>query len=88
MTTVTEMQQTLDEKIALILAKHDPMDIAVDHEDYIAYSLEASDIETQWYDYNDKIELIEDVFIFWFNEMIDDDAVVNQIIEDIRPLFA
>ena len=46
MTTVTEMQQTLDEKIALILAKHDPMDIAVDHEDYIAYSLEASDIET------------------------------------------
>ena len=35
MTTVTEMQQTLDEKIALILAKHDPMDIAVDHEDYI-----------------------------------------------------
>lgn len=88
MTTVTEMQQTLDEKIALILAKHDPMDIAVDHEDYIAYSLEASDIETQWYDYNDKIELIEDVFIFWFNEMIDDDAVVNQIIEDIKPLFA
>ena len=32
MTTVTEMQQTLDEKIALILAKHDPMDIAVDHD--------------------------------------------------------
>ena len=89
MTTVTEMEQTRDEKIALILAKHDPMDIAVDHEDYIAYSLEASDIETQWYDYNDKIELIEDVFIFWFNEMIDDDdAVVNQIIEDIKPLFA
>ena len=86
MTTVTEMQQTLDEKIALILAKHDPMDIAVDHEDYIAYSLEASDIETQWYDYNDKIELIEDVFIFWFNEMMDG-AVVNQIIEDIKPLF-
>jgi len=85
---VIEMEQTLDEKIALILAKYDPMDIAVDHEDYIAYSLEASDIETQWYDYNDKIELIEDVFIFWFNEMIDDDAVVNQIIEDIRPLFA
>lgn len=87
MTTVTEMQQTLDEKIALILAKHDPMDIAVDHEDYIAYSLEASDIETQWYDYNDKIELIEDVFIFWFDEMMDDD-VTNQIIEDIKPLFA
>ena len=87
MTTVTEMQQTLDEKIALILAKHDPMDIAVDHEDYIAYSLEASDIETQWYDYNDKIELIEDVFIFWFNEMMDG-AVTNQIIEDIKPLFA
>ena len=87
MTTATEMQQTLDEKIALILAKHDPMDIAVDHEDYIAYSLEASDIETQWYDYNDKIELIEDVFIFWFNEMIDS-AVTNQIIEDIKPLFA
>ena len=84
---VTEMQQTLDEKIALILAKHDPMDIAVDHEDYIAYSLEASDIETQWHDYNDKIELIEDVFIFWFNEMIDS-AVTNQIIEDIEPLFA
>ena len=41
MTMVTEMQQTLDEKIALILAKHDPMDIAVDHEDYIVYSLEA-----------------------------------------------
>ena len=75
-------------KIALILAKHDPMDIAVDHEDYIVYSLEASDIETQWHDYNDKIELIEDVFIFWFNEMMDDDAVVNQIIEDIKPLFA
>lgn len=88
MTTVTEMQQTLDEKIALILAKHDPMDIAVDRDDYMQYSLEASDIETQWYDYNDKIELIEDVFIFWFNEMIDDDAVVNQIIEDIKPLFA
>lgn len=87
MTTVTEMQQTLDEKIALILAKHDPMDIAVDHEDYIAYSLEASDIETQWYDYNDKIELIEDVFIFWFNEMMDG-AITNQIIEDIKPLFA
>ena len=87
MTTVTEMQQTLDEKIALILAKHDPMDIAVDHEDYIAYSLEASDIETQWYDYNDKIELIEDVFIFWFDEMMDDD-VANQIVEDIKPLFA
>ena len=81
------MQQTLDEKIALILAKHDPMDIAVDHEDYIAYSLEASDIETQWYDYNDKIELIEDVFIFWFDEMMDDD-VTNQIVEDIKPLFA
>ena len=87
MTTVTEMQQTLDEKIALILAKHDPMDIAVDHEDYIAYSLEASDIETQWYDYSDKIELIEDVFIFWFNETIDSTAT-NQIIEDIKPLFA
>ena len=87
MTMVTEMQQTLDEKIALILAKHDPMDIAVDHEDYIAYSLEASDIETQWYDYSDKIELIKDVFIFWFNEMIDS-AVTNQIIEDIKPLFA
>ena len=87
MTTVTEMQQTLDEKIALILAKHDPMDIAVDHEDYIAYSLEASDIETQWYDYNDKIGLIEDVFIFWFDEMMDDD-VANQIVEDIKPLFA
>ena len=87
MTMVTEMQQTLDEKIALILAKHDPMDIAVDHEDYIAYSLEASDIETQWYDYNDKIELIEDVFIFWFNEMMDG-AITNQIIEDIKPLFA
>ena len=87
MTTVTEMQQTLDEKIALILAKHDPMDIAVDHDDHIAYSLEASDIETQWYDYNDKIELIEDVFIFWFNEMMDG-AVTNQIIEDIKPLFA
>ena len=87
MTTVTEMQQTLDEKIALILAKHDPMDIAVDHEDYIAYSLEASDIETQWHDYNDKIELIEDVFIFWFNEMMDG-AITNQIIEDIKPLFA
>lgn len=81
------MEQTLDEKIALILAKHDPMDIAVDDEDHIAYSLEASDIETQWHDYNDKIELIEDVFIFWFNEMIDSD-VVNQIIEDIKPLFA
>ena len=87
MTTVTEMQQTLDEKIALILAKHDPMDIAVDHEDYIAYSLEASDIETQWYDYSDKIGLIEDVFIFWFDEMMDDD-VANQIVEDIKPLFA
>lgn len=84
--TVTEMQQTRDEKIALILAKYDPMDIAGDN--YIEYSLEASDIEIQWYDYNDKIELIEDVFIFWFNEMIDDDAVVNQIIEDIKPLFA
>ena len=69
MTTVTEMQQTLDEKIALILAKHDPMDIAVDHEDYIAYSLEASDIETQWHDYNDKIEYVS---IFWFDEMMDD----------------
>ena len=80
------MQQTLDEKIALILAKHDPMDIAVDHEDYIAYSLEASDIETQWYDYNDKIELIEGMFIFWFNEMIDS-AVANQIVEDIKQLF-
>ncbi len=67
MTTVTEMQQTLDEKIALILAKHDPMDIAVDHEDYIAYSLEASDIETQWHDYNNKIGLIEDVFIYEAN---------------------
>ena len=87
MTTVTEMQQTLDEKIALILAKHDPMDIAVDHHDHIAYSLEASDIETQWYDYNDKIGLIEDVFIFWFDEMMDDD-VANQIVEDIKPLFA
>ena len=87
MTTVTEMQQTLDEKIALILAKHDPMDIAVDHEDYFAYSLEASDIETQWYDYSDKIGLIEDVFIFWFDEMMDDD-VANQIVEDIKPLFA
>lgn len=82
------MQQTRDEKIALILAKYDPMDIAFDHEDHITYGLEASDIETQWYDYNDKIELIEEVFIFWFNKMIDDDAVVNQIIEDIRPLFA
>ena len=71
MTTVTEMQQTLDEKIALILAKHAPMDIAVDHEDYIVYSLEASDIETQWYDYNDKIEY---VFIFRFDEMMDDDV--------------
>lgn len=71
MTTVTEMQQTLDEKIALILAKHDPMDIAVDHEDYIVYSLEASDIETQWHDYNDKIEY---VFIFRFDEMMDDDV--------------
>ena len=69
MTTVTEMQQTLDEKIALILAKHDPMDIAVDHEDYIAYSLEASDIETQWHDYNDKIEYVS---TFWFDEMMDD----------------
>ena len=87
MTTVTEMQQTLDEKIALILAKHDPMDIAVDHEDYNAYSPEASDIETQWHDYNDKIGLIEDVFIFWFDEMMDDD-VANQIVEDIKPLFA
>ena len=87
MTTVTEMQQTLDEKIAMILAKHDPMDIAVDHEDYIAYSLEASDIETQWYDYSDKIGLIEDVFIFWFDEMMDD-GVANQIVEDIKPLFA
>ena len=86
-TTVTEMQQARDEKIALILAKYDPMDIAVDRDDYIAYSLEASDIETQWYDYNDKIELIEDVFIFWFNEMIDSTAT-NQIIEDIKPLFA
>ena len=55
MTTVTEMQQTLDEKIALILAKHDPMDIAVDHEDHFAYSLEASDIETQWHDYSELI---------------------------------
>ena len=82
------MEQTRDKKIALILAKYDPMDIAFDHEDHIAYSLEASDIETQWYDYNDKIELIEGMFIFWFNEMIDDDAVVNQIIEDIKPLFA
>ena len=81
------MEQTRDEKIALILAKHDPMDIAFDHEDDIAYSLEASDIETQWYDYNDKIELIEDVFIFWFDEMMDDD-VANQIVEDIKPLFA
>ena len=87
MTTVTEMQQTLDEKIALILAKHDPMDIAVDHEDYIAYSLEASDIETQWHDNNNKIGLIEDVFIFWFDEMMDD-GVANQIVEDIKPLFA
>ena len=87
MTKVIEMQQTLDEKIALILAKHDPMDIAVDHEDYIAYSLEASDIETQWHDYNNKIGLIEDVFIFWFDEMMDDD-VANQIVEDIKPLFA
>ena len=86
-TTVTEMQQARDEKIALILAKYDPMSIAVDREDHIAYSLEASDIETQWYDYNDKIELIEDVFIFWFNEMIDSTAT-NQIIEDIKPLFA
>ena len=81
------MEQTRDEKIALILAKHDPIDIALDHEDDIAYRPEASDIETQWYDYNDKIELIEDVFIFWFNEMIDS-AVTNQIIEDIKPLFA
>ena len=81
------MEQTRDEKIALILAKHDPMDIAFDHEDDIAYSLEASDIETQWYDYNDKIGLIEDVFIFWFDEMMDDD-VANQIVEDIKPLFA
>jgi hypothetical protein len=80
------MQQTLDEKIALILAKHDPIDIAVDHEDRIAYDPEARDIETQWYDYDDKIELIEDVFIFWFNEVIDS-AVTNQIIEDIKPLF-
>lgn len=80
------MQQTLNEKIALILAKHDPMDIADDYEDYIAYSLEANAIETQWLDYNDKIELIEDVFIFWFNEMMDDD-VANQIVEDIKSLF-
>ena len=84
---VNEMQQTRDEKIALILAKHDPIDIAVDHEDRIAYGPEACDIETQWHDYNDKIELIEDVCIFWFNEVIDG-AVVNQIIEDIKPLFA
>ena len=69
MTMVTDMQQTLDEKIALILAKHDPMDIAVDHEDYIVYSLEASDIETQWHDYNDKIEYVS---TFWFDEMMDD----------------
>ena len=81
------MEQTRDQKIALILAKHDPMDIAVDHEDHIAYSLEASDIETQWYDYNNKIGLIEDVFIFWFDETMDDD-VANQIVEDIKPLFA
>ena len=87
MTTVNQMEQTRDEKIALILAKHDPMDIAVDHEDHIAYSLEASDIETQWYDYNNKIGLIEDVFIFWFDETMDDD-VANQIVEDIKPLFA
>ena len=53
----------------------------------IAYSLEASDIETQWHDYNNKIGLIEDVFIFWFDEMMDDD-VANQIVEDIKPLFA
>ena len=38
MTTVTEMQQTLDEKIALILAKHDPMDIAVDHDPRVRMS--------------------------------------------------
>ena len=69
MTMVTEMQQTLDEKIALILAKYDPMDIAVDREDYIVYSLEASDIETQWHDYNDKIEYVS---TFWFDEMMDD----------------
>lgn len=75
MTMVTEMQQTLDEKIALILAKHAPMDIVVDHEDYIVYSLEASDIETQWHDYNDKIEYVS---TFWFDEMMDDD-VANQI---------
>ena len=81
------MEQTRDEKIALILAKHDPMDIAFDHDVHIAYSLEARDIETQWYDYNNKIGLIEDVFIFWFDEMMDDD-VANQIIEDIKPLFA
>lgn len=81
------MQQALDKKIALILAKYDPMDIVFDHEDHIAYSLEARDIETQWHDYNDKIELIEGMFIFWFNEMIDS-AVTNQIIEDIKPLFA
>ena len=81
------MEQTRDKKIALILAKYDPMDITFDHEDHIAYSLEASDIETQWYDYNDKIELIEGMFIFWFNEMIDG-AVANQIVEDIKPLFA
>ena len=34
-----------------------------------------------------QIELIEDVFIFWFNETIDSTAT-NQIIEDIKPLFA
>ena len=38
------------------------------------------------FEYN-KIGLIEDVFIFWFDEMIDS-AVTNQIVEDIKPLFA
>ena len=80
------MKHTRDQKIALILTKYDPIDIAVDREDHIAYGPEACDIETQWYDYDDKIELIEDVFIFWFNEVIDG-AVTNQIIEDIKPLF-
>ena len=87
MTMVTEMQQTLDEKIALILAKHDPMNIAFNERDDVAYDLEASDINQQWYKYDNKTDLIQGILEFWFGNKIDD-VIIQQIVEDIKPLFA
>lgn len=84
MSKSTESMETL---VAQVLASVDPMDIADDDNDTLAYEFEAYDIVQWWNKIEDKEDIIRDAFQFWLAYDLGDEQV-QTIIERIEQVLS